>query len=345
MKTLVCLVIIIFSLVYYKSTNTFPMKSIANASPFPSYFISHGGPTFMYTKPGKTGSHGAYSTLQKLGKHIVNVQKPDYIIVVSAHWQSSQEDLIEISVPTTNTQENNLVYDFYNFPKYMYLEQFKSNTSLSIAQQIKDLLIENGFKSKLTPRGIDHGVWVPFKALFSKYTYNSGTPLQPGQLDIDIPIIQISLTSNETDFAKHFQLGQVLNYLRVNDIYNRQQDKYLKGIVITSGMSVHNLRDLGIALGSGSPQPYVEPFNELLTKTLTQSTQRLPALHLLLQSHSKLLYSAHPTLEHFVPIVISLGMVEDKKEPIVELYNAAETSVGWGIYQFGKDHKEQKLVV
>lgn len=347
MKTLLFLIIISLSIFFWpnlysnskvKMSIKSTMKAIKNDTPLPSFFISHGGPNFMYTSPGKTGSEGAYSTLKQLGKKIVNIYKPDYIVVVSAHWQSSGTDLIEISIPNQPNDENNLIYDFYNFPKYMYQEQFKSKTSLSIANQIKQLLTENGFKSQLTRRGIDHGVWVPFKVCFSNYTHNSGIQLKDGELDIDIPIIQISLTSNEKDFAKHYQLGQVLNFLRSNNIYDHQHGKFLKSLILTSGMSVHNLNDLRVAMTLSKPIDYVQPFNDLLTETLTNTqVGRLEGLQNLLSNHSKLLYSAHPTLEHFVPIVVSLGIVDANDEPIKELYNASELSLGWGIYQFGED--------
>lgn len=318
------------------------MKSIINKAPLPSYFISHGGPTFMYTKPGTTNSEGAYATLQALGKKVVNTYKPDYIIVVSAHWQSTGSNLVEISVPTDGSEVNNLVYDFYNFPSYMYEEKFVSKFNTSVANSIKSLLEQDGFETKLTPRGIDHGAWVPFKPMFSKYVKNTGTLLKPGEFDLDIPIIQISLTADERDFDTHFKLGKTLNKLRTNNIYDESTDSYLSSLVITSGMSVHNLPDLGRAMHSeqamkeSKPLEYVGPFNQLLTKTLTTSSDRLQGLNNLQSEHNKLLYSAHPTLEHFVPVVISAGMV-DSNEPVTEIYNADELSLGWGIYRFGED--------
>lgn len=313
------------------------MKSVINKSPLPSYFISHGGPTFMYTTPGSTGSEGAYSTLQKLGKKIVSTYKPDYIVVVSAHWQSSGTNSIEISIPKDGSGVNNLVYDFYGFPSYMYKEKFVSKNDLNIANSIKAVLEEDGFKARLTKRGIDHGVWVPFKPLFSKYIRNQGTPLEDGEFDLDIPIIQVSLTSNEKDFDTHYKLGQTLNKLRLNNIFNNATDSYLSSLIITSGMSVHNLRDLGIAMLQSKPLSYVNPFNKLLTKTLTSSADRLEGLKNLQTEHKQLLHSAHPTLEHFVPVVISAGVASEGDEKITEMYNADEMSLGWGIYRVGDE--------
>lgn len=55
-----------------------------NPHPFPTYFVSHGGPTFMY-EDDAFGNKGAWNLLKKLGTQIKKEWKPDYIIVVSAH--------------------------------------------------------------------------------------------------------------------------------------------------------------------------------------------------------------------------------------------------------------------
>ena len=47
---------------------------------------SHGGPTFMY-ELDDFGNKGAWNTVKKIGNNIKKNWKPDYIIVISAHWQ------------------------------------------------------------------------------------------------------------------------------------------------------------------------------------------------------------------------------------------------------------------
>jgi len=322
------------------SPSPMPIKLIPNPSPLPCYFLSHGGPTFMYSKLGSKKSEGAATTIKNLGTKITNVLKPDYIVVVSAHWQSTKPNLIEISIPKNGQLENDLIYDFYGFPNYMYKELFKSKNSLEIAGSIKELLESNGFTSNLTQRGLDHGVWVPFKVAFTNHNQLSGVP-PPPTWDIDIPIIQVSLTSDSTDFDTHYKLGQVLNQLRSNNLLQQSTGKQLKGMIVTSGMSVHNLRDLGISMHQGGTvMSYVKPFNRLLNATLTDCQKnRLYGLNAILTKYENLLYDAHPTLEHFVPIVVASGVAEENKENVKELYNAEEMSLGWGIYQFGADPK------
>ncbi|KAK6201584.1 Extradiol ring-cleavage dioxygenase, class III enzyme, subunit B [Scheffersomyces amazonensis] len=315
-------------------------KFIKNSNPFPTYFISHGGPTFMYENDD-FGNKGAWNTVKKIGKTIKKNWKPDYIIVVSAHWQSSGNNLVEISVPKSSVDPSNeLIYDFYGFPQHMYEEEFYSHSSPEIAKQIKEELTANGFQSQLTKRGIDHGVWVPFKVAFSDYNKLTRQPSQQekqeGDLP-DIPVIQVSLTSNDRDFQTHYKLGEVLGKFSSNKLWDEKQQKYLSGLIVCSGMSVHNLRDLGRSMGQiGQIMPYVKPFNKLLTETLTNSSDILKGLLELQQN--KLLYAAHPTLEHFVPIVVASG-INGNSQPVKEIYSDGMLSLGWNVYQFGNEYK------
>ncbi|KAK6458431.1 Extradiol ring-cleavage dioxygenase, class III enzyme, subunit B [Scheffersomyces xylosifermentans] len=325
------------------SENLSKMASVAkfakNANPFPTYFFSHGGPTFIYENDD-FGNKGAWNTIKKLGTNIKKNLKPDYIIVVSAHWQSSGSNLIEIAIPKKRNQENELIYDFYGFPNHMYKEQFHSKNSYYVAEQIKQHLEEKGFNSTLTERGVDHGVWVPFKVAFSDYnTLTKNPPENPG-LDLpDTAVIQVSLTSNDRDFVKHFKLGEALSTFRENLLWDEEKKKYLTGLVICSGMSVHNLRDLGRSFSQpGGVMPYVKPFNKLLTDTLTKSDDLLDGLLKLQTNNKTLLYNAHPTLEHLVPVVVASGIANNKL-PVKELYNDQLASLGWGVYQFGPDVK------
>lgn len=311
-------------------------SSTSSKFPYPAYFFSHGGPTFMYeTDP--MGDAGAWKTVKKLGNHIKNELKPDYILVVSAHWQSTGKNRVDIAVPDKPNGPNKLIYDFYGFPDHMYKEKFVLNSSHSVAKLVQSQLQANGFESDLVKRGIDHGVWVPFKVAFLDYnTLGPQTVLKSESPDLlDIPLLQVSLTSNDDDFQSHFKLGQVLSHFRENPVWDESQKRELRGLVVFSGMSVHNLRDLSSFRTPGLVKPYAKKFNALLRDTLVNDGRLLEKLESLKFEHQQLLYQAHPTLEHFAPLVAASGIVSDKQEPIKELYNKEVASLGWGIYQFG----------
>lgn len=192
---------------------------------------------------------------------------------------------------------------------------------------------------------MDHGLWCPLKVAFTDYTtLKAGHPPADGEFDVDFPVIQISLTGVDSDFDNHYKLGKVLSQFRENLIWDPEKKRYLKGALIMSGMSVHNLRDLGWMFSHpGKNLPYTGKFNTLLTNTLTTSDDLLKSLNDIKANNRSLLYSAHPTLEHFLPVVVGAGTVQDSKA-IKELYNEDDGSLGWGIYQFGSDYKPQPVI-
>ena len=53
-------------------------------------FWSHGGPTFAI-KDDPFGCAGAYNKVENLGAKIKDEYKPDYIVIISAHWQPADQ--------------------------------------------------------------------------------------------------------------------------------------------------------------------------------------------------------------------------------------------------------------
>lgn len=306
--------------------------------PLPIYFFSHGGPTFA-DKNDKFGSDlGAWNKTREIGKYIKNQIKPDFIIIVSAHWQTENPDEIEVSIPgigeawyTQNnikskklrSDENALIYDFYGFPKKFYESQFHTRANKFIADDIvKTLKASDWFQAKTQERGIDHGAFVPMKVAFAD---DVDTP-DSGKLDVDVPVIQVSLAGT-SDIEIHYHLGEALS--RYRD-YN--------GMLIFSGMSVHNLYDLGKAFQNNNrPLSYVKPFNDLLTNILTQD-DKSKVLDSFLQlprtpELKKLYRSAHPTNEHFLPSVVAAGA--SRGDDCKLLYSSGTGSLGWNLYRWG----------
>lgn len=303
----------------------------------PIFFFSHGGPTFA-DKHDKMGSNaGAWDTTKKIGTYIKKALKPDYIIVVSAHWQTKGPDEIEVSVPgmgeafyTENgiksnkiaPEENALVYDFYGFPKKFYDSQFHTYYNNAIAKDIVKTLKESDwFQAKTTERGIDHGAFVPLKVAFGDVDVPDSK-----EWDIDIPVIQVSLAGT-SDIEIHYRLGEALSKYRS-----------LNGAIIFSGMSVHNLRDLGLARSQNNkPLDYVSPFNSIISNILTK-TEKSQLMEELKQlprksEYKDLYHKSHPTNEHLLPAIVGAGAAMG--DECKELYSSASGSLGWNLYGWG----------
>lgn len=305
------------------------------SEPQPLFFLSHGGPTFA-DKRDKVGSNlGAWNKTKQIGNYIKNELKPDFIIVVSAHWQSDAPNSIEVSIPGPGEEnyvkndtrsnrirpdENALIYDFYHFPQQFYESQFHTISNKALAEDIVHTIKESSFfDAKIQERGVDHGVFVPLKIAFAD------TDVQDSKtLDVDVPVIQVSLAGTP-DIETHFKLGQVLSKYRDQN-----------GLLILSGASVHNLKDLR------TPKPnetydYAQPFNDVLTDVLTttdhskilQEFQKIPDTPEL----NEIYVAAHPTNEHFLPAVI--GAAASRGDNCKLLYTDLVASLGWNLYGWG----------
>ncbi|VVT58792.1 uncharacterized protein SAPINGB_P006386 [Magnusiomyces paraingens] len=339
----------------------------------PFYFVSHGGPTFMY-RDDNFGDAGAWDVVTSIGKEIL-ADPPKALVVISAHWQEESGSKFgaafdKTTFPTvgvTSTDgENSLIYDFYGFPAHMYKEQFHSKGDKALAKRIAEKLQqpndnEPGFNVKLHgSRGFDHGLWVPLRIAFPEQSIKDRKNYVP------FPIIQISLPSSPYNMRSHaptaveydtqisFRLGQLLHELR-----DRNGEDVA---IVCSGMSVHNLRDL-FSMG-GRVAPYASKFDKELKVAVEKGPtegmlDRLTALF-----KTPITKSAHPTLEHLLPIAVAAGVdsvfkpegttfddsltkvPEAPADPDVlgpidfkpkQLYSNTLLSLAWGIFKFGRN--------
>ncbi|ORX60251.1 extradiol ring-cleavage dioxygenase [Hesseltinella vesiculosa] len=267
----------------------------------PAFFISHGGPNLLEDN-GKPGSF--YTSFGNLLK---NTLKPKAIVIVSAHWQGQGRN--GIFVETSAKPE--LIYDFYGFPKHYYEETWDNRGDPQVATHVIDLLNKAGIHAEGQKRGIDHGVWVPLKRAMKSVA--------------DIPIVAISTFDHE-DMVMHVKLGKALAHLRDENI-----------VVIGSGTSVHNLRELFSSMGKPSPS-FVNRFESSLDNiALKHVGEERNQLSETLAKHPDF-RRAHPTAEHLMPFHIALGAAQDDKA--VKILDDAMSTIAWGTYAFGLPDNE-----
>lgn len=233
----------------------------------PVYYIPHGGGPcfFMEWSPRDTWT-GMGNHLRQLADDVG--ARPKAIVVISGHWEESAFTVNSASAPA-------LLYDYYGFPEHTYQLTYPVNGDPALAQQVVGLLKDAGLPADQNPeRGLDHGVFIPFKLIYP---------------DAEIPVVQLSLLHG-LDPAMHLRTGQALASLRDQGI-----------LIVGSGMSYHNLRGFGPAYAEPSHQ-----FDHWLTQTVTSDetvrNQRLtdwrnaPAARL-----------AHPREEHLLPLMVVAG--------------------------------------
>jgi len=196
------------------------------------------------------------------------LERPSAILVVSAHWESAP-----LTVGSTSGQTP-LIYDFGGFaPKYYNL-QYRAPGAPDLAARIKGLMSEH--VADQLNRGLDHGAYVPLLKMFP---------------DADIPVLQMSIPTHDPE--KLFKIGQQLAPLRDEGV-----------LIIGSGFLTHGLpflRDFSI---DATPPGWSVEFDlwaqEVLSRGAVDELMNYKSL-------APGMPYAHPTVEHFAPIFITLG--------------------------------------
>lgn len=244
---------------------------------FPTYFLSHGGGPWPWLEgPFRDAMENLKVSLESLSEELPH--KPKAILMISGHWE--EEDFKVMSNPHPE-----MVYDYYGFPEHTYKIKYQAPGSPELANRVKDLLQENGFKATLdSERGFDHGTFVPLAVSFPK---------------ADIPVVQLSLRKNY-DPEIHLKAGRALRPLRSEGI-----------LIIGSGLSYHNLS----AFNASAMKPSQE-FDRWLQETLIEASvdQRIERLKNWDSASSARL--AHPREDHLIPLMVALGAAEDEKAEV-----------------------------
>jgi 4,5-DOPA dioxygenase extradiol len=195
------------------------------------------------------------------------------IAVVSAHWQTAGVEVMRTAAPET-------IHDFGGFPAALYQLTYPAPGAPAEAQETAALLTTAGIGAGFDDqRGLDHGVWVPLLHLFPS---------------AQTPVFQISLPF-AFNAQKAFELGRALAPLRRRGV-----------LVMGSGSLTHNLGEIGRFDPSHST--YAVEFTSWI-RTHVQSRD-IDALvdYRRRAPHAK---RAHPTEEHFLPLLVALGASDD----------------------------------
>lgn len=295
----------------------------------------------------------AFAYLRDFGRHLVQLHKenPDKVkgvIVMSAHWEHAyQQDqnpreiapnkfprvepkLGKIPVGITTDPADGLgklEYDFFGFPKKMYQEKFFARHSHELALKVADTIDHSSkFQAQLrTDKKWDHGLWVSSKVMFEE----SGT----ADGEVPFPVVQISEPAGDqikdrgdadTVSTRFYELGKVLAPLRDQGYW-----------IIGSGMSVHNLRELGMYYGSYADYSvtFEKTVNEVV-KNVTLKEGKVPDQQYI--DNLKKLWNdkdrkrAHPTAEHLFPFFFAAGAADGDQGK--QVYAAPQSSLSWGTY-------------
>lgn len=197
---------------------------------------------------------------------------PVAVLVVSAHYERRP-----ITIGATRTLP--LIYDFRGFPRALYEVKYAAPGAPKLARRVAQVLEPLGTVASQPERGLDHGAWVPLKWMY------------PNQ---DVPVLSVSLPSH--DPRTLVAIGRALRPLREEGV-----------LILGSGSATHNLRRIDGRAGALTPS-WASEFDAWLADVMTRNDvdalldweQKAPAAR-----------TNHPTVEHFVPLLLALGARRD----------------------------------
>ena len=194
--------------------------------------------------------------------------KPKAILIVSAHWESAP-----LTIGSTDPGTP-LIYDFGGFAQKYYTIQYPAPGAPELAARITALMGESVVQQ--SNRGLDHGAYIPLMKMY------------PGA---DIPVLQMSIPTYDPE--KLFALGKKLAPLRDEGV-----------MIIGSGFLTHGLPFLKEFRIEATPPGWSTEFDlwakEVLDRGAIDELMNYKAL-------APGMPYAHPTVEHFAPIFITLG--------------------------------------
>jgi len=206
---------------------------------------------------------------QALGR---SLPRPSAILSLSAHWITRGEILL------TAQPSPPVIYDARGFPAPLYQVKYPAPGEPALAAELASSMTLRP-ASVNADWGYDHGTWVVLSHMFPQ---------------ADIPVIQLSLDYGMSP-QEHFSLGQQLAFLRDRGV-----------LIMGSGQFVHNLRLMGSRTEPVEPYPWAIEFSEVVGGWIDERAF-LNVQHF--KSLGELAVLAHPTWDHFLPVLNILGTV------------------------------------
>lgn len=170
------------------------------------------------------------------------------------------------------------IHDFYGFPKELYDVEYPAPGAAAEAEQVAsdpEILRDQQW-------GLDHGSWSVLRHMYPK---------------ADVPAFQLSLDARR-GFKEHLALGQEIRSLRERGV-----------LILGSGNIVHNLGRVDWSSPHGAYDWAVEFDAKVKASVESHDASALTEPQ---KWGEKLLAAAHPTVEHYLPLLYCIGSTDEK---------------------------------
>jgi 4,5-DOPA dioxygenase extradiol len=180
------------------------------------------------------------------------------------------------------------IHDFGGFPQELYDVRYPAPGDPELARQVAGLTgatVDDSW-------GFDHGSWAVIRRMYP---------------DADVPMIELSLDAGAST-AEHHRIGGLLAPLRGEGV-----------LIVGSGNIVHNLAMIRWDAGAEA-YPWAVEFDEWVRERLLAADD---AALIGYQSLGDIARHAHPTSEHYLPLLYSVALRRED-EPISFFHEGIE---------------------
>ena len=264
--------------------------SFDSSKRMPVLFLGHGSPM------NGIEDNEFVRAFKKQGQQL---EMPNAIIVVSAHWETNGTFVTAMQNPRT-------IHDFGGFPKELYEVQYPAPGHPKLAKEISEFINPAGTVHLDDKWGLDHGAWTVVKHLFPK---------------ADVPVIQLSLDYKMTP-QQHYELAQQLKSLREKGV-----------LIVGSGNMVHNLRKVDFSkINENFGYDWeIEADSKMKKWILEGNHQNLIDF----KKQGEAFNLAIPTPEHYLPLLYTLGLKDEKDNTTIFNDNPLGGSLTMTSVKFG----------
>lgn len=273
-----------------------PWGSLQKSDRMPVMFVGHGSPM------NAIGDNEYRRSWQALGAQFgAKYPPPQLILCISAHWLTEGWWLTAMDQPKT-------IHDFGGFPQELFDQQYPAPGDAAAARALSQQVRQRGSAPlglDESEWGLDHGAWSVLKPMFP---------------DAAIPVMQLSMDYSRAP-EEHYALARQLKALRERGV-----------LIVGSGNIVHNLRQAQRGAAGNQAYDWALEFDQTTGGHLQQGN--LDALQNFLKL-GQLAKMAHPTHEHYLPLLYAAGAVDAGEQPQFfntnfQLGSISMRSVLWG---------------
>jgi 4,5-DOPA dioxygenase extradiol len=258
---------------------THPALQALKPSPrMPVLFLGHGSPM------NAIEDNAWRRNWQAMGAELLaRAAPPQLILCISAHW------LTRGGWQLTGMARPRTIHDFGGFPQALFDQQYPAPGAPAVASRLAQELKSpaTGGPIGVDPDewGLDHGTWSVLKPMFPQ---------------ADIAVVQLSMDYSRAA-AGHYALGRQLQALRERGV-----------LIVGSGNIVHNLRAARHGTGADDAFDWAREFDTLVHGQIRNGQlDRLQDF----QALGALAQQAHPTHEHYLPLLYAAGAVHANEMP------------------------------